>query len=144
MFDFNLCELCALTVLLAIVLSALHLEDDDLVTLYKRLNHFTYYLCTAHGGCTYLYCAFFVNEQHLLEFNSLTLFRVANVVNKELFALFCLKLLTVNLYNCVHYLLLKRFFRKADRHRATTYMSLHGLKSDAKVLLFDELSMSGK
>jgi len=54
-FNFNFCELCAMTVLLTVILSALHLEDDDLVTLYERADNLTDNFCAFYGGCAYLY-----------------------------------------------------------------------------------------
>ena len=44
-----------MSVLLTVIFSALHLENDDFVTFYKRIYNFTYYLCTVYGWCTYLY-----------------------------------------------------------------------------------------
>ena len=38
-----------------------------------------------------------------VKFNSLATFGTADVIYKELLALFCFELLTVNLYDCVHY-----------------------------------------
>ena len=35
--------------------ATLHLEYDDLVTLYKRIYNFTYNFSTFYGRCTYLY-----------------------------------------------------------------------------------------
>ncbi len=99
-----------MTILLAIVLSALHLENDDLVTLYKRIHHFTYYFGTIYGRCAHLYCAVFVDEQYLLKLNSLSGFHILHVVYEEFLALFSLELLTVNLYDCVHFLVFKRVF----------------------------------
>ncbi len=91
-----------MTILLAIVLAALHLEDDHLVTLNEGVHNFYYYFCTINRGCTDSDCSFIVYEQNLVELNSLTSFSILDVMNEELLALFCLELLTVNFYNCVH------------------------------------------
>ena len=88
------------------ILAALHLEDDDLVTLHQRVHYFTYYFCSLYGRSTYLYCTVSIYEQHLLKFNSLAFLGILDVVNEELLALFYLKLLTLNVYNCVHYFIL--------------------------------------
>ncbi len=44
MFNFNLSELCTMAILLAGILATLHLENDDLVTLYEWVHYFYYYL----------------------------------------------------------------------------------------------------
>ena len=91
-----------MTVALTRVLAALHLEDDDFVTLHQRFNNFTYYFCTLYGWCAYRHCTVSIYEQHFVKFNSLAGFNVLDVVDKELLALLGLELLTLNLYNCVH------------------------------------------
>ena len=95
--------MAAMTILFAIVLATLHLEDDNLIALYKRLDNLTHNFCAFYGGRTYLYCTFIVNKQYLVKFNSLTFLSLLDVVYKELLALFSLELLTVNLYDCVHF-----------------------------------------
>ena len=44
----------------------------------------------------------FVNEQNLVELNSLTCLNILDVMYEELLALLSLELLTVNFYDCVH------------------------------------------
>ena len=102
-----------MTVLLTVIFSALHLENNYFVTLYEGVDNFTDYFCTFYGRCTDLHCALVVDEQYFAELNSLALSRIFDVVNEELFALFCLKLLTVNFYNCVHLFIVKRLLREA-------------------------------
>ena len=104
-----------MTILLAIVFATFHLENDDLVTLYKWVHNFYYYFRTFNGGCANGYCSFFVYKQNLVKLNSFASFHIFNVVNIELHALFNLKLLTVNFYNCVHYNVCKTVFREAFR-----------------------------
>ena len=106
LFNFYLCELGAVTILLAIVLATLHLENDDLVTLNKRIHYFYYYLGTFYSWCTHCDNSFFIYEEYLVKLNGLALFGILQTVYKEFLALFNLELLTVNLYNCVHYLLI--------------------------------------
>ena len=93
-----------MTVTLTRVLATLHLEDDDLVTLHQRVHYFTHYLCSLYGRSTYLHCTVSIYEQHLVKFNSLALLGILDVMHEELLALFGLELLTLNFYNCVHYL----------------------------------------
>ena len=85
------------------ILAALHLEDDDLLALYQRVHYLTHYFCSLYGRSTYLHCTVSIYEQHFLKFNSLAGLGILDVVNEELLALLNLKLLTLNLYNCVHY-----------------------------------------
>ncbi len=104
LFNFYLCELSAMTILLTIVLATLHLENDDLVTLYKRVHNLYYYLGTFYSWCAHCDSALFVYEEHFVKLNGLTSLYILDVVNEELLALGHLELLTVNFYNCVHYL----------------------------------------
>ena len=105
-----------MTVALTRVLATLHLENDDLVTLYKRFNHFTHYFCSVYGGSTYLHCTVSIYEQHLVKFNSLTSLGILDVVHEELLALLGLELLTLNFYNCVHYYYIVYRVFSARRH----------------------------
>ncbi len=100
------------------VLAALHLEDNHLVTLNERIHNFTYYFCTLYGGGTYLDCTVSIYEQYLVKFNSLAGFNVLDMVNEELLALFSLKLLTLNFYNCVHFAFCL-YFRGFSARRCT-------------------------
>ena len=106
LFDFQLSELMAITVQLAVTLAALLVEDEHLVTLYEFLYNFANDFCAVHGGSTHSYRAFVVNQQHLLKFNSLAFLCFGQVVHEEALACFCLELLTVNLYDCVHFLIM--------------------------------------
>lgn len=72
-----------MTVLLAKILAALHLEDDDLVTLYERLDDLCHYLCTLYGRCTYLHGSLVVQEQNLVKLNSLALFCITQWLMKS-------------------------------------------------------------
>ena len=110
MFDGNLGELVTITVQLAVTFAALLVEHEHLVAFYEGRNHFAYDLGAFDGGSAYFHVAVVVNEQHFLKFNSLTAFCFADVVDEELLALFNLELLTVNLYDCVHFNLYKRVF----------------------------------
>ncbi len=93
-----------MTILLATVLTALHLEDDNLVTLYERLNNLYHYLCALYHGSANAYGTIVVDEEHLVKLYCLTLFSVLNMVHKELLPLLHLELLTFHFDNCVHFL----------------------------------------
>ena len=128
-----------MTVALTRVLAALHLEDDDLVTLHQRVHYFTYYLCSLYGRSTYLHCTVSIYEQYLVKFNSLTGLGILDVVHEELLTLLCLKLLTLNFYNCVHYIIIvfRGFLREAAHVRAHLSEPQRD-KSGAKVQLLIE------
>lgn len=95
-----------ITVELAIALATLLVENEHLVAFYQRRYYFAYYLCSSHSRQTYRHFAVVVNQQHLFKFNSLATFCILDVVDKKLLTSFCLELLTVNLYDCVHYFLI--------------------------------------
>ena len=101
--DFYFSELLTMTVALTRVLATLHLENDDLVTLYEWVHYFTHYFCSIYGGSTYLHCTVSIYEQYLVKFNSLACLNILDVVHEELLALLGLELLTLNFYNCVHF-----------------------------------------
>ena len=104
-----------MAILHTVVLTALHLEHHYLLALYERIHHFGYYFSALNGGGTDLHCSIIVYEQHTIKLNSLTGLDVLHVVDEELLSSFSLELLTVNLYDCVHFeLLINGFFRKAD------------------------------
>ena len=91
-----------MTVLLARVLTTLHLEDNNLVTLYQWVHNFNYYFGSFYSRGTNCDSTLIVYEENLVKFNSLTSLCIFKVVDEELLALFNFELLTVNFYNCVH------------------------------------------
>ena len=99
----------------AIALATALVEYKHFVTLYEWVHYFYYYFCTLYSWCTDSDCAVFVNEQNLVELNSLTCLNILDVMYEELLALLSLELLTVNLYNCVHLIIyINGFFREAS------------------------------
>lgn len=93
----------AIAIELAIALATLLVEDEDLVALYDGAYYFTNYLCALYYGSADGYIAVVVDEENLVEFNSLARLGGLDVVDEELLALLSLELLTVNLYDCVHF-----------------------------------------
>lgn len=59
---------------LAVALTALLVEDEHLVALYEGAYYFAYYLCAFNCGRADADCAVFLDEEHLVEFNSLSSF----------------------------------------------------------------------
>ena len=87
---------------LAIALTTLLVEDEHFVALYEGRNYFSYNFCALYCGSTYSDLTFLVEKENLVELNSFASFCASEVVNEELHACFHLKLMTVNLYDCVH------------------------------------------
>lgn len=94
----------AVAVLLAAVLAPLHLENYYFVAFYQWINHFGHYLCATYCGRSYSDGSVVVQQQNLVKLNRLAFLRVTYVIDKELLALFSLELLTVDFYNCVHFI----------------------------------------
>ena len=92
-----------MTVLLAIVLAAFHLENDHLVTFDKRSVYLHNNFCSLDNGCADFYGTVIVYEQYFVKLYGLTCFSVLNVVHEEFLSLFYLELLAVNAYDCVHF-----------------------------------------
>lgn len=92
-----------MTVLLALILAALHVEYDYLVALYEGTEYLTNYLCACYSGSTYCDCAFVVGKKYFVELYALSLLCVLDVVHEELLSCLGLELLALNFYNCVHF-----------------------------------------
>ena len=94
-----------MTIAFALVFTTLHLEDDHLVTFNKWVNHFTNNFRTLYCRGSYFNSSLVVYEKHFVKLYSLTFFSILDMVNEQFLALFNLKLLTVNFYNCVHFVI---------------------------------------
>ena len=93
-----------MAVLAAIAFAAFLLENDDVFTLYQRLNHLGNYFGTFNGRCAYCNSAVGINEEHFVEFDSIAFFLVlAEEVNEQALTGLSLELLSLNLYDCVHF-----------------------------------------
>lgn len=103
MFNSNLRELLAMTILFTIVLAAFHLEDDYFVTFDKRIVYLYNNFCSLDNGCADFDGAVIVYEQYFVKLYGLTGFSVLDVVYEELLAFFYLELLAVDAYDCVHF-----------------------------------------
>ena len=105
-----------MTVQLAVTLATLLVEDEYLVALDERRYYFAYYLGSVYCRESYCDCAVVVNQQYFLKLSSLTCFYTCDVVYEELLACLGLELLTVNLYDCVHFLFMcyNGFDREAE------------------------------
>lgn len=93
-----------MAVQLLITFSSFLLEHKHLLALYQWRYYFTHYFCTFYGRCANCDGTVVVNQQNLFKLNSLSTFSILNVMNEKLHAFLYLELLTVNLYNYVHFL----------------------------------------
>ena len=93
-----------MSVQLAEAFSSLLVENEDLLAFYQRRYHFANYLGTFYGGQAYGYVTVFVYQEYFFKFYCCTCFCILDVVYKQFLASFCLELLAVDFYNCVHFL----------------------------------------
>lgn len=108
----------------AVALATLLVENEHLVALYQGRNYLRAYLGTLNGGSAYGDGTIVVYQQHSLELNSLTGFCTLDVVNEELLSSLGLELLTVNLYDYVHfYYCFNGFYREAKHVMCLLYQA---------------------
>ena len=101
-FDGDFGKLVAIAVEFTMSFAALLVEDEYLVALNEGSGDFSDYFCAFDGGGAHFHRAVGVDEEHFVEFNSLSAFGIADAVYEKLAALLDLKLMTVDLYDCVH------------------------------------------
>ena len=95
-----------MAVFTAIAFATFLLENDYFVTFHQGYGYFAYHLCTFYGRCSNCYVTVGVYEQYTVELNCVAFFfLVAEIVNIQELAGFCLELLSLNFYNCVHLLI---------------------------------------
>ena len=89
----------------AIAFATLLLEDNHVFTFHEGSLHLANNLCALYGGGTYLHCTIGIDEENLVKLDGVTLLDIAGqVVDIQLLASLGTELLSLNLYNCVHYL----------------------------------------
>ena len=93
-----------MTVQLAVTFSSLLVEYENFVTFYQSGNYFANYFCAFYCRSTYGDVAVFVYQKNFFKFYCCTSFCILHVVNEQFLASFCFELLTVDFYNCVHFL----------------------------------------
>lgn len=92
------------TVQLAVTFSSFLVENEYFVTFYHAGYYLANYLCAFYCRSAYGDCTVFVYQKNLFKFYCRTVFCFLHVVYKQFLASFCLELLTVDFYNCVHFL----------------------------------------
>ena len=102
-FDHDLREILAMAVETTVVVAAFLLEDNHLVAFYEWTFYLANYFGSLYGGCAYLNGTVGVYEQNAVEYNLFALFfLVAEIVYIQELSGFCLELLSLDFYNCVH------------------------------------------
>ena len=95
-----------MAVQLTVALATLLVEDEHLVTLHQGTNYLGNNLGTLNLGSTYGDGTVVIYQQHSLKLTSLASLCTLNMVYKEFLAGFRTELLTVNLYDCVHFIII--------------------------------------
>ena len=103
LFDLQLRVLMTIAIELAVAFATFFVEDKDFIALYQIFHYLANHLCAIHGRSADGHCAVIIDKQHFLKFNSLTIFCFWQMVHEETLACFGSELLTVNLYDCVHF-----------------------------------------
>lgn len=92
-----------MTVFTTIAFAAFLLENDYLVTLYKRSEHFTNHFGAFDSRSAYLNVTISVSEENAIKFYLVSFFHgFAEIMNIQELVGFSLELLSLNFYNCVH------------------------------------------
>ncbi len=93
-----------MTVQFAVSFSSLLVEYENFVALNELRNNLTNNLSTAYSRSTYSDVTIIVYQKYFVELYCCTVLYILDVVNEQLLASLCLKLLAINLYNCVHFI----------------------------------------
>ena len=101
--DEDFAELLAMTVELAVALTTLLVEDEDLVTLHEWADDLAHDLGSGYDGRTYGDSTILVHEEDLIKLYYCATFCTLDVVDEEATALLYVELLALNVYDDVHY-----------------------------------------
>ncbi len=93
-----------MAVFATVTFATFFLENDHFVSLYERSEHFTYNFCAVYCRGAYLNVTFGFSEENTVEFNFVSFFNgFAQIMNIQELLGFCLELLSLNFYDCVHW-----------------------------------------
>ncbi len=93
-----------MSVLTTIAFATFLLEHNHFLSLYKRCENFTYYFGSLYGWGANLNVTIGISEEHAIKFNLVSFFNsFAEIMNIQELLGFCLELLSLNFYNCVHW-----------------------------------------
>lgn len=96
-----------MAVLAAIAFATLLLEDDNFFTFHEGTFYLANYFCPFYGRSADLNGTVLVNEEHAVKLDRLAFLDIlAQEVNIQELVLFCLELLSLNLYDYVHLLMI--------------------------------------
>lgn len=87
----------------AIAFAAFFLENKNFVTFHEGTFHLANNFCPFNGRSTYFNSTVGINQENFFELDSVSFFGVlAEIVDIQVLSGFCLELLSLNFYNCVH------------------------------------------
>lgn len=95
------------TVFLLITFAAFLFENDNLFT-FEVFQHGCFNHTAGYVGSTYFYFTFVVDQQNFFKIERSSYFSI-QTVNKDFSPFFNFKLLSCNIYNCVHNKCFKKF-----------------------------------
>ena len=101
--DEDFAELLAMTVELAVALTTLLVEDEDLIPFHEWADDLAYDLSTCYLRSTDGDYTILVHEEDLVEFYYCAALSPLDVVDEETTALLYVELLALNVYDNVHY-----------------------------------------
>ena len=101
-FDYDFGELLTVTVLAAIALAALLLENDYLVTFHEGILNLANNFSALYGGCAYLHIAVNVGEEYVVELQGVAFLDAFDVLDIQETVLLGLELLSFDFYDNVH------------------------------------------
>ena len=88
---------------LAVALTTLLVEDEHLVALNERSEDLAHDLSTSHSRRTYGHGTILINEEYLVKLYLSATLSALNVMDKQATALLYVELLSLNVYDYVHY-----------------------------------------
>ena len=140
-FDHYLGKVLAMAVETTVVVAAFLLEDYYFVAFYEGTFYLANYFGSLYGGSAYLNGTVGVYEKNAVENYFLAFFfLVAEIVYIQELSGFCLELLSLDFYNCVH-LKCMIFIKLCPQAGVTAAYSEPALaKMPTKVLIFCELA----
>jgi hypothetical protein len=130
-------ELLAVTIQLAMAFSPFLMENQHFITFYQWRQNFTNDLCSFYSWGAYLNYSILVYQQNFVELDRLAVFHCVNVMDKQLFSLFSLELLTVDFYDYVHLsLIINRLCPGGGLSNESRFSTPCGIQGTKVVLFF--------
>ena len=91
-----------MTVEFLVALAAFLVEHQDFLATNSVVEHFYHYFGTCYYRSTYGHLTVIVDKEYLIKLQRCTLLGFCYAMDKQLLAGFCLELLSLHFYDCVH------------------------------------------